>query len=132
MENNKIVVIADAGLSFKITDWNADHSLDQLQSAVGGHIEIVPMIRPPHGLERMLAGGSFRLVAVVDDEGRIKNKRYNLAGTFIVGYPDFLCGPVVIMKEGLNNDNERDLLPLSNWEAWALELVLCEIGVREE
>ena len=139
MENNKIVVIADAGLSFKITDWNSDRSLDQLQNAVGGWIEIVHMIKPPHGLTQLLAGDALRLVAVVDEEGKIKNKRYNLAGTFIVGYPDFLCGypdflcgPIVIMKRGVNDDGEPDLLPLSDGEAEAVAQVLRGIGVREE
>ena len=130
---NKIVIINDSGLSYKLEDWHPETSLEPLQRCVGGFIEIVRAHRPAPGIRTLLGDEqAFTLVAIVDDEGVLKNKRINLAGTFVVGYPDWLVGTVVIAREDFNDDGEPDIMPLTEPQWQAVEYSLAAIGVRKE
>lgn len=57
--------------------------LEDLQKAVGGYIEVV-------------SGPLFPIVAIVNEEGRLKGLEDNPFGTMAIRYPEPLCGNVVI------------------------------------
>lgn len=85
----------------KITPQNYTPTLDELQSAVGGCIEIVP------GLTAIeLDGELFDCVAFCNEYGKIENLPINQIATAIwyenlaahgTSTMDVLCGPVVIV-----------------------------------
>lgn len=133
MEEKKIVIISDSGLSCRSEEWHEEHSLAQLQAAVGGFIEIVRTQQPVPAMVRLLGYDKAKhIVLVVDEEGLLKGKRYNLTARWIVGYPEALAGPAVVMYEGYNDDGEPDLLPLTADDAAVVLSCLGRIGCRVE
>lgn len=72
--------------------------------AVGGWIEIV---RPVH-LERPYC-------MIVNEEGALLNLPMNMFGSFLYGtdyHGNQILGDIVLLKEGINSDGERDILGL--------------------
>lgn len=72
--------------------------------AVGGWIEIVR----PVGLERPYC-------MIVNEEGALLNLPRNIFGSFLYGtiyHGNWILGDIVLLKEGINNDGERDILGL--------------------
>lgn len=88
----KVILIKTDGTVTE-TEQDKSPSLEQLQEMVGGYIEVVPMFNDHRGEE---------CVVYCDEEGKIKNKRYNQTATewwndcnTIGG--DALVGDVVIL-----------------------------------
>ena len=120
----KVVLIREDG-NHEIRELEAD-SLHQLQKMVGGWIEIV------HGQTSKISvclgdNLSKHLCGVVNDSGLILDMQRNGVATWFLHYPGVLCGPVVLMRTGLNADGEPDLLPLRSEEAQLISALL-EIG----
>lgn len=74
----------------------APPTLEQLQAAVGGHIEVVPLFTKYNGAE---------CVAFCNEEGKLENLAPNLFAQMLwehaVGGPiadDFLVGPIAIIE----------------------------------
>jgi hypothetical protein len=68
---------------------NGTFTLEQLQAAVGGYIEV---IQPAPGL-----AGTEGKVFLVDEEGLLKQLKPNYAGAVTIGRPVF--GPLVVIPE---------------------------------
>ena len=102
MENKEFIVIVTPApkVTFTVKETDPDHMLRDLQKAVGGFIEIV----------RPFGHDSGHLVMVVNDEGLIRGMAANPIGSLLYG--DTIAGPIVIMKEGIRND-EPDLIGLT-------------------
>lgn len=76
-----------------------------LGEAVDGYIEVVH----PMGLE-------FPCVMIVNEEGLLKGLKKNTFGCFLYGtrtHGQPITGNIVIMKEGLNDDGEQDIIGLN-------------------
>lgn len=72
--------------------------------AVGGWIEVVR----PARLERPYC-------MIVNDEGALLNLPRNIFGSFLYGtnyHGNWILGDIVLLKEGINSDGERDILGL--------------------
>jgi len=75
-----------------------DTSLEFLQKAVGGYIEMVPVINP-----EVAASGLTNLFC--DEEGKLKNKPVNEKATLMAGRDrlpciDPICGDALFFAEG--------------------------------
>lgn len=72
--------------------------------AVGGWIEVVRPVR----LERPYC-------MIVNEEGALLNLPRNIFGSFLYGtnyHGNWILGDIVLLKEGINSDGERDILGL--------------------
>lgn len=72
--------------------------------AVGGWIEVVRPVR----LKRPYC-------MIVNDEGVLLNLPRNIFGSFLYGtnyHGYWILGDIVLLKEGINSDGERDILGL--------------------
>ena len=72
--------------------------------AVGGWIEVVRPVR----LKRPYC-------MIVNDEGVLLNLPRNIFGSFLYGtnyHGNWILGDIVLLKEGINSDGERDILGL--------------------
>ena len=72
--------------------------------AVGGWIEVVHPVR----LKRPYC-------MIVNDEGVLLNLPRNIFGSFLYGtnyHGNWILGDIVLLKEGINSDGERDILGL--------------------
>ena len=72
--------------------------------AVGGWIEVVRPVR----LKRPYC-------MIVNDEGALLNLPRNIFGSFLYGtnyHGNSILGDIVLLKEGINSDGERDILGL--------------------
>ena len=72
--------------------------------AVGGWIEIVRPVR----LKRPYC-------MIVNEEGVLLNLPRNIFGSFLYGtnyHGNWILGDIVLLKEGINSDGERDILGL--------------------
>ena len=72
--------------------------------AVGGWIEIVRPVR----LKRPYC-------MIVNDEGVLLNLPRNIFGSFLYGtnyHGNWILGDIVLLKEGINSDGDRDILGL--------------------
>ena len=72
--------------------------------AVGGWIEVVRPVR----LKRPYC-------MIVNDEGALLNLPRNIFGSFLYGtnyHGNWILGDIVLLKEGINSDGERDILGL--------------------
>ena len=72
--------------------------------AVGGWIEIVRPVR----LKRPYC-------MIVNEEGALINLPRNIFGSFLYGtnyHGNWILGDIVLLKEGINSDGERDILGL--------------------
>lgn len=70
--------------------------------AVGGWIEVVRPVR----LKRPYC-------MIVNDEGVLLNLPRNIFGSFLYGtnyHGNWILGDIVLLKEGINSDGERDIL----------------------
>lgn len=81
-----------------------DITLDYLQSAVDGYIETLRIKDAP----------DRRLIMIIDEEGKPKNKPVNeLAGEIAyIRFDDYIVGDVIIVKE-----QDDDFVPLTDDEA---------------
>ena len=81
-----------------------DITLDYLQSEVDGYIETI----------RIKGGPDRRLLMVIDEEGKLKDKPINdLAGKIAyIRFDDYIVGDVVIVKE-----QDEDFVSLTDDEA---------------
>lgn len=79
-------------------------TLDYLQSEVDGYIETI----------RIKGGPDRRLLMVIDEEGKLKDKPINdLAGKIAyIRFDDYIVGDVVIVKE-----QDEDFVSLTDDEA---------------
>lgn len=71
---------------------------------VGGWIEVVRPVR----LKRPYC-------MIVNDEGALLNLPRNIFGSFLYGtnyHGNWILGDIVLLKEGINSDGERDILGL--------------------
>lgn len=73
-----------------------------------------------------------RYILLVPDSGQLNNLPFNLAATWLIGYPLALAGSAIVMTEGLNEDGEPDCLPLNALQLWAVEKVLTGVGCRRK
>ena len=65
-----------------------DTSLESMQQAVGGYIEIIRF-------------GSQEQMMVLDEEGKLKNKPINEVATLLANIPgDYIVGDVLIAEDG--------------------------------
>lgn len=89
--------------------------------AVGGWIEIVRPVR----LERPYC-------MIVNEEGALLNLPRNIFGSFIYGtdhHGNQILGDIVLLKEGINSDGERDILGLDEQDIKYLrDMVSTKIG----
>ena len=72
--------------------------------AVGGWIEVVRPVR----LKRPYC-------MIVNEEGALINLPRNIFGSFLYGtnyHGNWILGDIVLLKEGINRDGERDILGL--------------------
>ena len=72
--------------------------------AVGGWIEVVRPVR----LKRPYC-------MIVNEEGALINLPRNIFGSFLYGtnyHGNWILGDIVLLKEGINSDGERDILGL--------------------
>lgn len=72
--------------------------------AVGGWIEVVRPVR----LERPYC-------MIVNEEGALINLPRNIFGSFLYGtnyHGNWILGDIVLLKEGINSDGDRDILGL--------------------
>ena len=75
-----------------------------LGEAVGGWIEVVRPVR----LKRPYC-------MIVNEEGALINLPRNIFGSFLYGtnyHGNWILGDIVLLKEGINSDGERDILGL--------------------
>ena len=82
----------------------SEPAYESIGEAVGGWIEIVRPVR----LERPYC-------MIVNDEGVLLNLPMNSFGSFIYGkdyHGSPILGDIVLLKEGINSDGERDILGL--------------------
>lgn len=98
------------GIVIKATDQvnyaiiSAGDTLEAMQSLVDGYIEPVhPKYLKPHQ------------IILVDEEGALKGKPVNNTASLLCGCP--ILGDVLILKEGLNEDGEPDIISLESDEA---------------
>ena len=88
------IIIPVEGETQKFSPANGKKfTLEELQSAVGGHLEFVPA---PQGRGYDDCSRQPYLV-IADEEGVLKQKGYNTGASFLVGYP--LVGDVLIVEE---------------------------------
>jgi len=126
--SEKLVIIYATG-DHRIVDAETD-LLHQLQRLVGGPIEIVRNRRK--GLCVPLGDNlGTHLIATVDDEGRLRDARYNGIATAFLNYKPLLVGDVVLCREGITEDGELDIFPLTEDDAQLISLLLCLRGSRE-
>ena len=106
METKEYIIIITPApkVTFTVKETDAENMLHDLQDAVDGFIEIV----------RPFGYNSGHLVMVVNDEGLIRGMAGNPIGSLLYG--DTIAGPIVIMKEGIRDD-EPDLIGLTKEEA---------------
>ena len=126
----KLVVIYPSG-DHRIVDAEPD-LLPQLQRLVGGWIEVVRNQRK--SLCVSLGDNlSKHLVAVVDEEGRLRDEiNYNGMASVFVNYKfSLLVGDVVLCREGVTDAGEPDIFPLTDADAKLISLVLQISGSRE-
>ena len=99
-----IYIKATDEISYAIIGEDTLHGMQEL---VGGYIEIVHPIylRRPY-------------VMIVNEEGLLRDLPINNTGSLFYGGP--IVGNVLILKEGLNEDGEPDLLSLDDGEAHEL------------
>ena len=93
-------------------------TLSGLQEAVGGHIETPPTQIPPY-------------VLVINDEGKLRRLPLNRIASELYGaalHRDLIVGPAVLVKRGINEDGEPDLLGLTEQEAEDLANVIRRYG----
>ena len=64
-----------------------DTSLESMQQAVGGCIEIIRF-------------GSQEQLMVLDEEGKLKNKPINKVATLLANIHDYIVGDVLIAEDG--------------------------------
>ena len=92
--------------------------------AVGGWIEIVRPVR----LERPYC-------MIVNEEGVLLNQPMNMFGSFLYGtnyHGNPILGDIVLLKEGINSDGERDILGLDEQDIKYLrDMVSTKMG-RED
>ena len=88
-------------------------TLDFLQDMVDGYIETI----------RIKGGPDRRLLMVIDEEGKLKDKPINdLVGKIAyIRFDDYIVGDVVIVKE-----QDDDFVPLTDDEANKFMNWLCE------
>ena len=99
-----IYIKATDEINYAIIGEDTLHGMQQL---VGGHIEIV---RPVY-LRRPY-------VMIVNEEGHLLELPINNTGSLLYAGP--IAGNVLILKEGINEDGEPDLLSLDDGEAHEL------------
>lgn len=63
-------------------------TLEELQGHVGGYIQMLPVPKKP---------GKERLIALVDEEGLLRNKSFNPVASKAVGFD--LVGPAIVMPK---------------------------------
>lgn len=87
--------------------------------AVGGWIEIVRPVR----LERPYC-------MIVNEEGALLNLPRNIFGSLLYGtiyHGNWILGDIVLLKEGINSDGERDILGLDEQDIkYLLDMVSAE------
>lgn len=91
-----------------------------LEDAVGGYFEVVCPVR----LKR-----PYRMI--VNEEGVLLNLPINSFGSFLYGtdYRNPILGDIVLVKEGIDSDGERDILGLDDQDIKYLrDMVSAESG----
>lgn len=66
-------------------------TLEQLQEAVGGYIEYVPI------REGLIYGSNYMYC---NEEGKLKGLEYNERATKLIDFDDVIVGNVIVMYEG--------------------------------
>ena len=98
------------GILIKATDVatyaviTAGDTLEAMQGLVGGYIETV---RPKYLAEDQ--------ILIVDEEGLLKGKPVNNTASLLCSSP--IVGDVLILKEGLDEEGEPDIIGLEGDEA---------------
>ncbi len=97
---------------FELRDFGAPLH-ETLREAIGGYIEVIH----PRGLEPPM-------VMIGDEEALLKEKPHlNLFGSLLYGTMQHghpICGTVVFMAEGFNEDGEPDIVGLTDEQIQAL------------
>ena len=70
-------------------------TLEQLQEAVGGYIEYVPIRTDKTGPFEHWANYMY-----CNEEGKLKGLEYNMRATVLIDFDDAIVGNVVVMYEG--------------------------------
>jgi hypothetical protein len=100
----------------------AEPSLKSLQTAVGGYIEIVRSKNLPD-----------KMVMVVNEEGRLKNLKYNAFGCYIYGtekHGNPIVGDIVFCRLDMTEDGQ-DLFALTDYNERELSEIYREFcGVK--
>lgn len=106
--------------------------LSQTHELLQDYFEIVRAQQTAcEGLRRVLPDEWQHVILLVPECGLINNLPFNLAATWLIGYPQVLAGSAIVMMEGLNEDGEPDCLPLTLHQLLMIKKVLFGAGVRD-
>lgn len=106
--------------------------LHQTHELLQDFFEIVRAQRPAPALVKALPADWQHLILLVPDSGLLNNLPFNLAASWLIGYPQALAGSTIVMTEGLNEDGEPDCLPLNALQLSAVEKALTGVGCRRK
>lgn len=117
------IKITTAGVVEQKASLGSD-SLSTMQREVGGHIETLGCNHLAPGLTFILP----EIVMVVNEEGKIHELPYNDIATQCLRYnSDYIVGDALILKYGLNEYGETDIVELTRDESDAVYAHLMEV-----